>query len=402
VVGVDHLDWGTAHQILNSMSTPDLPTEIWTYIFYFACMDDGSTGCSLQRVSKHFRELSKYSRLTSVCLYRSKDILRFDAVITPLPPHERRVKYLHITWPHLFLDVSEEELEDDGNYESSDSESSRDNDDTVPTEGGEARMEMDIDESDMDDDEYRPFSPAEESEVHNDVAYLISSATSPDAITSLVPLEGGDSMGDYMAEMDQANTIILSSVNHIISTLSSHLYALSIHCTKESNSRCLSIPDFIPSSTSLPCLTELYLCVNIRSYTSSPIRRDTYPESMFDGEDSFLEGFKGLTFPALRRLRFAGLAWSAIECPYDTVKRIAPNLTHIRTKTDLMRYAPDSLVKRHTYSLPNHVIQWRLGPIHFSNELEGLERGPRQDIARRRRRGSNERPRFRQEFGFRS
>jgi len=306
-------------------------------------MDDGSTGCALQRVSKHFRELSKYSRFTSVCLYRSKDILRFEAAITALPHDERRVLYLHITSPHLFLDVSEEELEDDGDYEISGSESSFDNDDTEGNPGDDAetgKIEMYIHESDSDDDEYRPLSPAEESEVNDDVAYFISSTTSSEAITP--QFEG--SIEEYMAEMDQANSIILSSVKQIISTLSSHLHALSIHWTKEFNSGYLSIPDFIPSSTSLPCLTELYLCVNLRSYTwdRDSTRRDTYPESIFYRQDFFLEKFNGLMFPALRRLRFAGLACSAVECPYDMVMRMAPNLTPIRTKTDIMGCVPDS------------------------------------------------------------
>ena len=308
-------------------------------------MDDGSTGCALQRVSKHFRELSKYSRFTSVYLYRSKDILRFEATITSLPPNERRVRYLHITSPHLFLDVSEDELEDDGDYEISGSESSFDTDDILATAenpGDEVEMgnvEMDADESDSDDDEYQPLSPAEESEVHDDVAFFIC-GTSPQAITSQL-YEGKDPVGEYIAEIDQANSIILSLVNQIISALSPTLYALSIHWTREFS---LSIPDFIPSSTSLPCLTELYLCVNNSPYTSDR-RQDTYPESMFFDYNGFLEKFNGLTFPALRRLRFAGLAWSAVECPYDMVKRMAPNLTHIRTKTDVMRCAPNSLVQ---------------------------------------------------------
>lgn len=307
-------------------------------------MDNGSTGCALQRVSKHFREASRYSRFTSVCLYRSKDILRFEAAITPLPPNERRVRYLHITSPHLFLDVSEDELEDDGDYESSGSESSSEsNDDTFATaenpgdEAGVGSVEMDIYESDSDDDEYRPLSPTEESEVDDDIAYLMSSATSFEATTSQL-YEGKDPMGEYMAEMDEANRVIVSSVKQIISALSSTLYALSIHWTREFESENLSIPDFIPSTTSLPCLTELYLCINLRSYTLDKLhtRQDTYPASMFYDSNGFLEKFNGLTFPALRRLRFAGLAWPGVECPYDMVKRMAPNLTHIRTKTDLM------------------------------------------------------------------
>ncbi|EDR00509.1 uncharacterized protein LACBIDRAFT_334135 [Laccaria bicolor S238N-H82] len=185
---------------------------------------------------------------------------------------------------------------------------------------------MDADESDSDNDEYQPLSPAEESEVHEDVAYFISSRTSSQVITS--PLyEGKDPMGEYMAEMDEANRIVVSSVKQIISTLSSTLYALSIHWTKEFKSGDLSIPDFIPSSTSLPCLTELYLCINLRSYTW----------------DS-----------ALRRLRFTGSAWSVYEGPYDTVKRMPLNLTHIRTKTHIMGTFGRTDKSRHTHTEMRH------------------------------------------------
>ena len=337
------------------MSTPNFPAEIWSYIFSFACMDDGSTGCALQRVSKHFRELSKYSRFTSVCLYRSKDILRFDAAITPLPPNERRVRYLHITSPHLFLDVSEDEGDDDYDDINGSDSSSFINDNTFTTEGnpgdeaGVGNAEMEADESDSDEDEYQPLSPSEESEVHDDVSYFISSGTSSQPITSQL-YEGKDPVGGYVAEMDEAHSIILSSVKQIISTLSPTLNALSIHWTKELESEGGSIPDFIPSSTSFPCLTELYLCINLRSYTS----RDLCPEVIFFGDNFLLEKFNGLTFPALRRLRFTGWAWSVYKGPYDTVKRMPLNLTHIRTRTHIMRCAPDSHIQRHTHSPPNH------------------------------------------------
>jgi hypothetical protein len=321
------------------MSTPELPAELWSYIFSFSCMDDGRTGCALQRVSKHFRELSKPFRLTSVCLYRSKDILKFEAAIDPLPPNERRVQYLHITSPHLFLDVSEDG--DDDDYQTSESDSSRfdtdaDNDDTFPSEGSleEENLETNSDNSDSDEDEYQPLSIAEQEEVHDDIKYLKAAPSYEDYSVSAL-YRGKYSMAKYKSEMDQANSIILAAVNNIISTLSSTLYALSIHWTKEFNSEYLSIPDFIPPRLNLPCLTELYICVNLRSYTNDPIR-DTYPESMFYGEN-YHEKFNGLTLPALRRLRYAGLAWSYVGRPYDVIRQMAPNITHIRTKMDLMR-----------------------------------------------------------------
>ena len=328
------------------MSTPELPAELWSYIFSFSCMDDGRTGCALQRVSKHFRELSKHFRLTSVCLYRSKDILRFEAVIDRLPLNERRVRYLHITSPHLFLDVSEDE--DDEDYQISEPDSSSldtetDDDDTFPSEGSldeeeKENLEIDSDDSNSDEDEYQPLSMAEQEEVHGDIAYLEAgwlAAPNSDEDSASPIYKGKDSMAEYKSEMDQANSIILAAVNNIISTLSSTLYALSIHWTKEFSSGYLSIPDFIPSPLNLPCLTELYLCVNLRSYTNDPTR-DTYPESMFYAPGgNYHKEFKGLTLPALRRLRFAGMAWPYGR-PYDVIKQIAPNITHLRSKTDLM------------------------------------------------------------------
>ena len=214
-----------------------------------------------------------------------------------------------------------------------------DNDNTFTTEGSgdeenAENMETDSSKSDLDEEEYQPLSVAEESELQDDKIYLISS------------FYEGLLQVDRDEETKQANNVILLSVNHIISTVSSTLYALSIHWAKESDSAWyFSIPDFIPSSTSLPCLTELYLCIDLHSYTPDASDLDTYPKSRFHRTDLFLKKFKGLTLPALRRLRFAGLAWSAVECPYDMVKRMAPNLTHIRTKTDLMRCAPTSLVQ---------------------------------------------------------
>ena len=193
--------------------------------------------------------------------------------------------------PHLFLDVSEDELEDDGDYKISGSESSCDNDDILATAENPANaaemgnVEIDVDEGDPDDDEYRPLSPTEESEVHDDIAYFITSVTSSEAITSQL-FEGKDPMCEYMAEME------------IISTLSSALYALSIHWTGEFSSGYLSILDFIPSSTSLPCLTEHYLSANLHLYTWDRIStcRDTYPQSIFYRKNGFLEKFKGLMF----------------------------------------------------------------------------------------------------------
>lgn len=296
-------------------------------------MDDGRTGCALQRVSRQFRELSKHSRLTSVCLYRSKDILRFEAVIDRLPPNERRVRYLHITSPHLFLDVSEDD--DDGDYRECDLSSldiDTDNDDR-PSEGSlDENLEIDSDNSDSDGGEYQLLSIVEQEEVHNDITYLEAPPISEEYSAAPVH-EGKDSMAEYKLEMDQANSIILAAVNNIISTHSSTLYALSIHWTKEFSSGYLSIPDFIPPSLNLPCLTELYLCLNLRSYTNDPTR-DTYPESMFYG-GNYQKKFNDLDLPALRRLRLAGLAWPYGR-PYDVIRRIAPDITHIHTKPDLM------------------------------------------------------------------
>jgi len=318
-------------------------------------MDDGRTGCALQRVSKYFRELSNPFRLTSVCLYRSKNILKFKAVIDRLPPNERRVRYLHFTSPHLFLDVSEDE--DDEDYQISESDSSSfdtntDNDDTFPSEGSleeeeKENLETGSDNSDSDEDEYKPLSVAEQDEVGNDITYLETAPNSDECSVSSF-YEGKDSMAQYTSEMDQANSVILAAVNNIISTLSSTLYALSIHWTKEFDSEYLSIPDFILPPLNLPCLTELYLCVNLRSYTNDPTRGDTYPECMFYGRNCHEKFTNGLTLPALRRLRHAGLAWPFIGRSYDMIKQMAPNITHIRTEADLMGCVSNTSIRSAT------------------------------------------------------
>ena len=113
-----------------------------------------------------------------------------------------------------------------------------DNDSTFTTVGSgdeenAENMETDSSKSDLDEEEYQPLSVAEESELEDDKIYLTSSFY--ETILQV----------DKDEEMKKANNVILLSVNHIISTVSSTLYALSIHWAKETDSAWyFSIPDF--------------------------------------------------------------------------------------------------------------------------------------------------------------
>ena len=179
----------------------------------------------------------------------------------------------------MFLDVSEDE--DDEDYQISEPDSSSldtetHDDDTFPSEGSldeeeKENLEIDSDNSNSDEDEYQPLSMAEQEEVHGDIAYLEAgrlAAPNSDEDSASPIYKGNDSMAEYKSEMDQANSIILAAVNNLISTLSSTLYALSIHWTKEFSSGYLSIPDFIPSPSTfhaLPNYTSVSTSVQTRT-----------------------------------------------------------------------------------------------------------------------------------------
>lgn len=78
------------------------PTELWTYIFFYACMDDGSTGRSLSSVSKFFNEASKFAKYQSVALRGLSQTIQFASLIEELPEIHRGVCHLFVTNEHPY------------------------------------------------------------------------------------------------------------------------------------------------------------------------------------------------------------------------------------------------------------------------------------------------------------
>lgn len=71
-----------------------IPVEVWCHIFMMACVDDGSTGCSLSRVSKYIRAVSAPFRYYSVGIKGLASALLFRELLERSP---------NICINHLFL-----------------------------------------------------------------------------------------------------------------------------------------------------------------------------------------------------------------------------------------------------------------------------------------------------------
>lgn len=73
------------------------PPELWHQIFSFACTDTGYTGRSLSLVSKYIHATSQPYKLQSISLCGVKMIMAFAALLTRIPPHFRRLRYLFVS-----------------------------------------------------------------------------------------------------------------------------------------------------------------------------------------------------------------------------------------------------------------------------------------------------------------
>lgn len=98
--------------MITSLPTEKLPPEIWTYIFSFACMDDGSTGRALSSVSRAINILSVPVKYQSLSIYRHKHLFKFLLTFRDLPPARRRVKYLCISLTDVLAYDSDEKGSD--------------------------------------------------------------------------------------------------------------------------------------------------------------------------------------------------------------------------------------------------------------------------------------------------
>ncbi|TFK68268.1 hypothetical protein BDN72DRAFT_751534, partial [Pluteus cervinus] len=65
------------------------PSELWMYIFSFACMDNGYTGRSLSLVSQTIHELSAPLKYQSICIARHKHLFNFLETFKQIPIHRR-------------------------------------------------------------------------------------------------------------------------------------------------------------------------------------------------------------------------------------------------------------------------------------------------------------------------
>lgn len=73
------------------------PTEILLEIFEAACTDDGTTGRSLSRVSRHFHAASKHLKFQSISLTTPSQLVHFASLLDRTPHSLRRLRYLFVS-----------------------------------------------------------------------------------------------------------------------------------------------------------------------------------------------------------------------------------------------------------------------------------------------------------------
>ncbi|TFK21853.1 hypothetical protein FA15DRAFT_623344 [Coprinopsis marcescibilis] len=106
----------------------EVPTELWLQICALACTDDGTTGRSLSMTSRFFHNVSKPFKYQSIAISRSRRLATLNIILSRLPKEHRVVKYLFVHCPHAFLDVSDDEGDED--YSDDSSEGSLGSEDT--------------------------------------------------------------------------------------------------------------------------------------------------------------------------------------------------------------------------------------------------------------------------------
>ena len=307
------------------------PDEIWMSIFSEACIDDGTTGRWLELVSKDFQRLSKPFKYQSICLRRAKQIITFDSIAKSLPPGFNDVQYLHITWRHPFLDVSEDESDDDYLASTDDETAWTDvdsDDDSVTLRSSESDGEEGFDttsnsSSDSEGNEYEPLTLEEEQEMIADAEFVMDRGDLD------APFEIETSHFDgYLAELARANQDIQKAIHGILATIASSLRILSIHSANGQDS--MSIAELIPFP--LPFLSGLFLCsqVGCPSWDST---LGISPESRHT--PSLAPQFSKLQFPSLTQAHIAGFAWP--EPPYIVINNISPQLRHLRLQRNHLK-----------------------------------------------------------------
>jgi hypothetical protein len=310
------------------------PDEIWMFIFSEACIDDGTTGRWLELVSNDFQRLSKPFKYQSICLRRVKQIIMFDPVVKSLPPGFNDVQYLHITWPHPFLDVSDDESDDDYLASTDDETAWTDvdsDDDGITPPSSESGSEEAFDttsdsSSESEGNEYEPLTLEEEQEMIADAEFVMDKGDldAPSEIET-------DYIDSYLAELACGNQDIRKAVHGILAAIASSLRILSIHSANGQDS--MSIAELIPFP--LPVLSGLFLCFQ----AGCPSWEDRYPTSRMVPQSRhtpFLAPqFSKLQFPSLTQAHIAGFAWP--EPPYIVINNISPQLRHLRLQRNHLK-----------------------------------------------------------------
>lgn len=71
------------------------PVEVYDHVFSLACLDDGTTGCSLSEVSKHIRHVSRGYRYQSVAVHSVEAAQNLATTLRQLASPDRRVRHLY-------------------------------------------------------------------------------------------------------------------------------------------------------------------------------------------------------------------------------------------------------------------------------------------------------------------
>lgn len=281
------------------------PPEIWEQIFIFACTDSGRTGLSLSLVSRYFHNVSRSYQYQSVSLTRSKHIPLFRNTLAHAPLEARRIKYLYVCCPNVFLDVSDGEDTDYVENSVAISGSS----------GSNGSMHVG---SDSSGEEYERSPTVEELQEALDDSIALSEDLHflPQGFNDNDPdLHIWD---DFDENMQAADVFILEAFRDIVREASSSLLILSVNWT---SFRPLLLEELL---FPLPKLVELHLC---RTFTSQ------------DEIDPETEHTAPTLFPRLRRLHILGYVDQRPDSFGQSLGKIAPSLTHIRLPNYYIRYA---------------------------------------------------------------
>ncbi|EDR02712.1 uncharacterized protein LACBIDRAFT_332234 [Laccaria bicolor S238N-H82] len=170
----------------------------------------------------------------SICLRRAKQIITFDSIVQSLPPGFNDVQYLHITWPHPFLDDESDDNYSDDETASIDVDS--DDDSVRPSEkdGEEEGFNTTSDSSsDSEGNEYKPLTLEEKQEMIVDAQWVIGKGGLNEIVTY-----------SFSAELARGNQDIQKAVHGILAAIASSLRILSIHSANGQD--IMSIAELIP------------------------------------------------------------------------------------------------------------------------------------------------------------